>query len=68
LYYTPTNRSDVTLALILLRFARLLVGNVESPRVKGTMQAIFVMERGENGSSRLIRDSGEALIVGESKT
>jgi hypothetical protein len=68
LYHTPINRSDVTSAHTLLQFARLLVGDAGSPTVRGTMQAIFVMERGENGSSRLIRDTGEALIVGESKT
>jgi hypothetical protein len=54
-------------ACILLRFARLLVGNVESPRVKGTMQAIFVMESRENGSAGLMWDIGEVLMVGESR-
>jgi hypothetical protein len=59
---------DVTSAHILLRFARLLVGDTGSPRVRGTMQATFVMESRENGSAGLIWDTGEALMVGESGT
>jgi hypothetical protein len=35
LYHTPTNRLDVTLAHILLRFEWLLEGNTGSPRVRG---------------------------------
>jgi hypothetical protein len=68
LYHTPTNRLDVTLAHILLRFARLLVGDSRSPRVRGIMQSTFVMESRENGSAGLIWDIGEALMVGESRT
>jgi hypothetical protein len=56
------------LAHILLRFARLLVGDTGSPRVRGTMQAVFVMESGENASAGLTWDIGEALMVGESRT
>jgi hypothetical protein len=68
LYHTPANRSDLTLSCILLRFVRLLVGDTGSPRVRGTMLAMFVMESGENGSTRLTLDIGEALMVGESRT
>jgi hypothetical protein len=68
LYHIPANRSDATLSRIFLRFARLLVGNTGSPRVRGIMQAIFVMENMENGSVGLIWDIGEALIVGKSRT
>jgi hypothetical protein len=68
LYPTTTNRLDVTLAHVLLRFARLLVGNTGSPRVSRTIQAIFVTESRENGSAGLTWDIGEALIVGESRT
>jgi hypothetical protein len=32
------------------------------------MQAIFVIESGENGSSELVWDIGETLMVGESRT
>jgi hypothetical protein len=64
----PTNRSDVTLACILLRFVRLLVGDTGSTRVRGTMLAIFVMESGENGSAGLTWDIGETLMLGESRT
>jgi hypothetical protein len=41
------------MAPILLRFARLLVGDTGSPRVRGIMQAIVVMESGENGFASL---------------
>jgi hypothetical protein len=68
LYHTPTNRLDAASAHILRRFARLLVGDTGSPRVRETMQATFVMESGENGSAGLIWDIGEALMVGESRT
>jgi hypothetical protein len=68
LYHTPINSSDVTSACIHLRFVRLLVGDTGSPRVRGTMPAIFVMERGENGSAALTWDILEALMVGESRT
>jgi hypothetical protein len=44
LYPSPTNRSSVTSTHILPRFVRLLVNNSESPRVKKTIQATFVME------------------------
>jgi hypothetical protein len=67
LYHTHANRSDVSSAHILLRFARLLVGDTGSPRVRKTMPSTFVMER-ENGSAGLIWDIGEALMVGESRT
>jgi hypothetical protein len=60
--------SDVTSAFIFLRFARLLVGDTESPRVRETMQATFVMASGKNGSSGLIWGIGETLMVGESQT
>jgi hypothetical protein len=59
---------DVTSAHIFLRFARLLIDNTGSPRIRGTMQAIFVIESGENGSSELVWDIGETLMVGESRT
>jgi hypothetical protein len=65
-YHTSTNRSDVTLASNL-RFARLLVGNTGSPRVKGTMQDVFVMESGKNGSTGFIWNIGEALMLEESR-
>jgi hypothetical protein len=68
LYHTSTNGSDVTLAHILFMFVRLLVGNTGSPRVRGTMQATFIMESRENGSAGLIWDIGEALMVGKSRT
>jgi hypothetical protein len=68
LYHTPANKLDVTLAPILLRFARLLIGDTGSPRVRGTMQAIFVKESRENGSAGLTWDIGEAMMVGESRT
>jgi hypothetical protein len=68
LYHTPANRLDVTLAGIFLRFVRLLVGDPGSPKVRETMQATFVMESRENGSSGLIWDIGETLTVGESRT
>jgi hypothetical protein len=42
-YHAPTNRSSITLAHILPRFARLPVRNTKNPRVKKTMQAIFVL-------------------------
>jgi hypothetical protein len=68
LYQTPVNRLDVTLAPILLRFVMLLVGHTGSPRVRETMQAIFVMESRENDSVGVIWYIGEALMVGESRT
>jgi hypothetical protein len=51
LYHAPASRSDVTLAHILLRFVRLLVGDTGDPRVRGTTQPIFVTESRENGSA-----------------
>jgi hypothetical protein len=51
LYHTPTNRLDVTSAHILLRFARLLVGDTGSPRVRGTKQVTFAMESDKSGSA-----------------
>jgi hypothetical protein len=39
-------RSDITSAHIFLGFARLLVSDSGSPRVRGTMQATFEMESG----------------------
>jgi hypothetical protein len=53
---------------MLLRFARLLIGNTGSSRVRGTMLIIFVMENKENRSAGLTWDIGEALMVGESRT
>jgi hypothetical protein len=68
LYHTSTNRLAVKSACILLRFARLLVGDPGSTRVREAMEATFVMESRENGSAGLIWDIGEALMVGESRT
>jgi hypothetical protein len=59
---------DVTSAHILLRFARLLVGDTGSPRVRGTMQALFVMESGENGSADVLGILGKLWKSGESRT
>jgi hypothetical protein len=47
LYHAPTNRLGVTLAHILPRFARLPVTDTKSPRVKKTMHATFITERGQ---------------------
>jgi hypothetical protein len=44
LYYAPNNRLGVTSAHRLPRFARLLVSDSTSPRVKETMQATFVIK------------------------
>jgi hypothetical protein len=67
LYHTPTNGLNVTSAHILLRFVRLQVSDTGSPRVRGTMQAIFAMESKKSGSAGPTRDIGKVLIVGESR-
>jgi hypothetical protein len=65
LYHTPTSRSDVTLAHIILSMP---LRDTGSCRLRRTVQATFAMESEKSVSAGPIWGIGKVLMVGESRT